>query len=166
MTSRGPNGETLGEMLMLSEYVAHEYPGARAFLRLGLGTIETVVTMPGLEAADLGQFKGLRRYADAVIILPTELILLEAKMRAEPGAIAQLGLYARLVPLTPELQPYLDRPLVKELVFAIPDPVVSLLAADAGVRIKTYRPAWLAQWSAERNRRKSRVPRTGGLVPD
>lgn len=153
----------LGEMRLIGEYVARTYGDATIFLRLRLGQLE-----PGPGAGDLSEserrtYNVYRRWADAVIVRPSELILIEAKMRAEPGVVAQLDLYARLLPYTPELRPYLNRPLVKELLVAIEDPVVSMLAREQGIRVSVYLPPWFGAWAAHRRRRSHAPRRTGGL---
>ena len=165
MTTGADAGGPLGEMRMLGEYIAREYPQATVFLRLRLGVIQPVGNHGDLDPAELRFLSALARYADAVVILPQEIVIVEAKMRSEPGAIAQLGLYARLAPMTPDLQPYLNRPIVKELVCSVPDPVVDLLARESEVRVKVYAPSWLPAWSAKRNRNKIRAPSPGGLLP-
>lgn len=166
MTSPELDRLPLGESRMLGEYLAREYGDATVFMRLRLGTIEPAGQYPDLSPSERGIFRALARYADAIAVRPSELVIIEAKMRAEPDAISQLELYALLAPQTPELQPFLDRPLVMELVVAVPDPVVQLLADRRGVRVRHHAPAWLPRWSATQNARKRGAPRGGGLVPE
>ena len=155
----------MGEMELLAEYVARTYPQDLVMMRVRLGTVTTEVDLSGLPERSRGIVQVMARWADAVIVRPHELVVLEAGMRSDTGDVSKLQIYGSLVPLTAELRPYLDRPTVLELVVAIEDPVVTAWAEAAGIRVRLYKPAWLAEWSAKRNRRESRAPHHGGLLP-
>ncbi len=150
---------TYGETRMLTEYLAFQYPEARVWERMRLGPLEAVGGAEGWTEEELAMSGVFRRWADAVVLLEDELVIVEAKMRSAPDGVAQLLLYRDLAQLTPELAPYLGRPLVLELVVAVEDPAVSRLCAQQGVRQRVYRPDWLAQWSSSRHRREARPPR-------
>mgnify|MGYP001581549101 FL=1 len=153
----------MGEMEMVAEYVSREYPAADARLRVRLGTIQPAIAGRVLTPEESRALRPVLRWADAIAILPAEVVLIEAKIRAEPGAIAQLEVYRDLFPLTAELQPFLNRPLTLELVCAIEDPAVTAYARTRGIRVKVYRPSWLQEYLAKRARRETRPPRLGGL---
>lgn len=106
-----------------------------------------------------------RRFADAVVITRTELVLIEAKMRSAPDAIGQLLLYKTLVRETFELLDWAHLPLVLELVVAVDDPAVRRMAEEIGIRVKVFRPAWLAQWAAQVNYRESVAKRDFSSTP-
>ena len=84
-----------------------------------------------------------RRWADALVYPPPDLILLEAAIRPEPGDISKLELYAMLLRHTPELSPHLDAKTRLILLFAIEDPAVTYLARKHGIEAVEYKPAWL-----------------------
>lgn len=84
-----------------------------------------------------------RRWADAIVYRTHELIIIEAAIRADPGDISQLGLYAYLVPLTPELKPHWNKKIIKMLVYAIEDPATIKIARENQIRCVEYKPSWL-----------------------
>jgi hypothetical protein len=153
-----------GETRMLTEYLAWSYPGAIVWERLRLGPLQPTSSAEGLSPEELSMMGVFRRWADAVAVTRDELVLIEGKMRSEPGAVAQLLLYRDLVSLTPELNDYRDRRLVLELVVAVEDPAVRRLCDQQGIRHRVFRPDWLAQWSAGRHRREGRAPRDLGAA--
>ena len=149
------------EQRMLSEFLAEHYPGVEYRLRVRLGKIQPRIETELLtdeERLNLGVF---RRWADALVIQPDRLILIEAKIRPQPGVISQLQLYARLVPNTPELQEYLDRPLEMLLLYAIRDDLLIAMAREAGIKSRYYKPAWIDEYIAELYPRERRASRSG-----
>lgn len=144
---------------MLADYVADHYPDADAYFRQRVGPITTLTASDGLTDAERGMLGSFRRWVDVVVVTATEVVVVEAKMRSKPDALAQLRLYRDLVLATPELQPFLDRPLALELVVALEDPAVTRLAREFGVRHRVFKPAWLAEWLAQVRPREGRAPR-------
>lgn len=149
------------ELRMLSEFLAENYPGDDYRTRIRLGKIQPRIEGTFLteeERLHLGVF---RRWADALVIQPDRLILIEAKIRPQPGVISQLQLYKRLVPNTPELQRFLDRPLEMLLVYAIQDALLIEMAREAGIKCIHYRPEWIDEYIAELYPRERRATRPG-----
>lgn len=165
---RGPERYPFGETRMLAEYLAWQYPNAIVWERMRLGPLRPASGEGERSAEELALLGVFRRWADAVTVSSSELVIIEAKMRSVPDAVAQLLLYRDLARLTPELVDYRDRPLVMELVVAVEDPAVRRLCEQMGIRHRLYRPDWLPAWSASRHRREARAPRdlssaAGGL---
>ena len=149
------------EMRMLAEFLAENYPGDEYRVRVRLGKIQPRIEGKFIteeERLNLGVF---RRWADAIVIKPDRLILIEAKIRPQPGVISQLQLYARLVPNTPELQDFLDRPLEMLLIYAIQDDLLIEMAREAGIKSISYRPEWIDEYIAELYPRERRATRPG-----
>jgi hypothetical protein len=147
------------ESRLLAEYVAATWPNALVKLHCRLGPPVTNESGQFASAQELNLLGGaFRRWADAVIVEPTRLIVLEAKMVGTPAVIGQLELYLELVPRTPELAGYLDRPLVGMIVFGVEDPATSALARRRGYTVATFRPAWFDEWLQILDRRHRRAP--------
>ena len=91
----------------------------------------------------LGEF---RRWCDAIVIMPDRLVLIEAKIKPQPGVISQLLLYARLLPKTPELAEHKHKPIEMGLVCAIEDPLVTHLAREMGILVVNYSPVWIKEY--------------------
>lgn len=145
---------------MVSEFLAQEYPGEEYRTHVRLGRIQPRVEgtfAGGAEERMLGVF---RRWADALIILPDRLILLEAAIRPEPGDISKLELYERLLPNTPELEEYAHLPVEKVLLYAMPDALLLTLAREHGIIVKYFRPPWIEEYLQELYPRERRAPHT------
>ena len=133
------------ETRMISEYLKTYYSSFSYILNIPLGRVD-----PGL-MRDLGYQKALgitrpfRPMADAVVILPRYLLLVEAKVWNVVNGLAKLPLYRSLVPHTPELQEYLPRGVIMQLVVAWTNPNLEIMARDQGVSLKIYSPDWLQE---------------------
>lgn len=157
--ARGTVLTRFGETRLLNEYLVAEYKGAIVYPRLRLGAAMPLTPGEALDESELRMVGVLRRWADAVVITDQELVVIEAKVRAAPGAASQLLLYDELVPFTPELRPYLSRRRVLELVYAVEDPAVSRVCERLGIRCRRFVPAWLPEYTAQLHRRETRAPR-------
>lgn len=104
-----------------------------------------------------------RRYADALVYRTHELILIEASIPSHPGYVSQMLLYKRLIPMTPELADYKHLPVKMLYLVTFEDPVVTAMARENGIEVVVYSPPWVIAYWAERERNKSRPPKSGGL---
>lgn len=149
------------ELRMLAEWLAETYPRAEYMTRVRLGRIEPRVDSGQLTDAEIRQIGVHRRWADAVVLLQDRVLLIEAKIRPQPGVISQLELYARLLPHTPELADHIHKPLEIVLLYAVEDELITLMAREKGFRCVYYRPAWVDAYLDELYPRE----RTGGRTP-
>jgi hypothetical protein len=85
-------------------------------------------------------------YADGIILTPSEVLCIEAKVKASPSAIGQVLFYLRLMLSTPEVQPYLAIPFVPVVLFAEDDAAVNQFARQMGVRVELYTPVWIQDY--------------------
>ena len=161
---RGSDLTKYGEMRMVAEYISQTYPDADVYMRLRLGSLRPDGTDRDLSPAEEAMLGVFRRWADAVVVTRDEVIVVEASIRSDSGDPSKLVLYGRLVPLTPELRPHLDKPLVLELVVAIEDPAVSALAHEMGIRTRVYPPPWLPEYLSNLYRRERRSVQGRGLA--
>jgi hypothetical protein len=153
------------EQLMLSEWLAKEYPQYEYRMRVRLGTYpierdEAGRYLPDAEMRMLGVW---RRWADAIVFLPDRLVLVEAAIRPSPGKLAQLELYKELIPHTPELAEFRDFPIEMVLVYAIEDPVLIKLAREKNIRCVHYIPKWLPAYLEILYPRERRAPSPAGF---
>lgn len=145
---------------MLVEWLTRTYPGDAWMTRVRLGSPRSSVPRADMTVEERAMVGVWRRWADAVVLLPEELLLVEAAIRPNPGKIGQLELYQMLVPHTPELSQYRDRPVAMVLLYAIEDPAVNLLARRKGIRCIQYKPEWLPDYLELLMPRERRSPRT------
>lgn len=147
------------EMQMLSEWLAKTQQGKRWMTRVRLGSPRSEYPRPDMSVEEQAMIGVWRRWADAIILTDTEVEIVEAAIRPQPGKISQLELYAMLLPMTPELEPWKGLPLHLILLYAIEDPATTALARQKGIRCIQYKPLWLdayLQLLLPRERRGSR----------
>lgn len=144
------------EMRLVSEYLVNAYPRAIHLTRVRLGTWEPRAEELHLTESELRMLGSFRRWADAIVITSSEMVLIEGALRPDTGEASKLEIYARLVPSTPELRDYLDRPLRLELVYAIGDAVVVQYCRERGIRCVEFRPPWLDEYFASLAARQGR----------
>lgn len=151
------------EQRLVAEWVAQAFPHAELRTRVPLGAVDPALDDSGLSASELRALGVWRRWADALVIEPHRLHLVEGKIRSQLGALEQLAVYAKLLPLTPELAELRHLPLELHLVWAIPDPIVEALARERGILTHRFRPAWIESYLRALDTRKARPSRVGGL---
>jgi len=144
--------------MLLREWAAIKYPGVllREQLRLGptAASLPGVTVSPALEAA----LRVENWYADGLMILPTSILMIEAKVMAVPAAVGQVLFYKRLASTTPELAPYANLPVIPVVLYAELDSTVSLFAQQLGCRVEVYTPKWIADYLTQvQFRRRSSV---------
>jgi len=125
------------------DYVLNKYKSfIRVFYNLRLGPPPEWVAraVPGVPA---GTYRPWQRYADAVVVTEATIDLIEAKVHNWKVGVGYLLEYEKLLPQTPELRPYLGRPVRKILVIPLPDPWVIQNAAAYGIIVDIYCPDWL-----------------------
>jgi len=148
------------ELRLTAEYLNKEYPGAIHMLRVRLGGLHPVLKAENLTEREKRLLSPFKRWADAIVIKADEMVLIEVAIMPEPGDVSKLELYARLVRHTPELEQYRSRPLVLELVYAIEDPLVVVMARERNIRVRYFRPKWVDDYLLERAHRMREAPAT------
>jgi len=138
-----PRDWTPRERRLVSEFTVKFYEGYEVRFQVSIGaTPRRLMGRFMTEATErlVGKF---RRWADALVLLPDRVVLIEGKIVPQPGVISQLDLYERLIPKTPELQEHSHKPVEKLLVCAIEDPVVTQMAREQNIRVVVFRPKWI-----------------------
>jgi len=134
------------ELRLISEFLNEWFPDFPHMLRVRLGRPPRLAEIPGLTPEEEALLGVWRRWADAIVIMPSKLIIIEAAIRPDPGDISKLELYERLVPFTPELEEYAHLPVEKWLVYAIEDAAVLAMAEEKGIVCVEYRPRWIEDY--------------------
>jgi len=148
------------EMRLVSEYIAKYYPNSVSLTRVRLGPTHPQLLSEDLAEEEKRMLTVWRRWADAIIVTRTRLILLEAAILPDPGDVSKLILYEYLARYTPELQQYLDRDIEKVLLIAIEDPVLTTIARAAGIEVVLFCPDWVKGYIQTLAQRKQRAPLT------
>jgi hypothetical protein len=147
--------------MLLQEWVTAKYPLARVFYELRLGPTQKhlvgVQVSPVLEA----MLRVANWYADAVLVTPTEVLVIEAKVDPDPGAVGQVLFYRSLIYSTPALAGYTTMPVMPVVLFAEDDSGVTPFARGLGCRVEIYTPPWIATYLETRQFRNRSTPSPG-----
>lgn len=144
------------ESRLLSEWIQKTYPENKVMYRVRLGPYPGWAQKMIEEGVPSELYKIYQRWADAIIILQNEVILVEAKIKANPSVIGQIILYATLLPKTPELSSIKDMPIRKLILTALRDPDVEELAKTFGIEIAVYAPTWVIDYLKELRKYRER----------
>jgi hypothetical protein len=134
------------ERRYVQEYVNERFPD-RDFV------IYNVAVGPPPEAlakahpeVPLEHFRRWRLYADAVVGWKGLLVLVEAKIRKPKDGVGSLLQYAPLIHQTPELAPYVGRPIQMRLVTPRQDPRVIQFAASHDIIVDIFYKDWVGEY--------------------
>lgn len=103
--------------------------------------------------------------ADAIVILPDRVIIIEAMVRHEPGALEDLIKYKMLFKETEEFKPHWNKPIELWILTPLDLPFYEKLAADMGIKIIKYKPSWILEYLNTYPRRYSRGKLSGLEYP-
>ena len=150
---------------MLAEYLATHHRAAKTIQRVRLGPLEHTVPDPTLTEAERKLIGAAwRRWADAVLIEPDALTVVEAAMVPDPGDVSRLATYLKLVPSTPELAPYRERALRGLLVWGVDDPFSRQVALEHGLVVEIFRPSHWLQFLSVKRARETGAPRASQVL--
>jgi hypothetical protein len=82
-------------------------------------------------------------YADAVVVWPDRIEIMEFKVHDPMRAISQLLYYKALAMTDDELKKFMPRPIVLKLVYWRYDPNIEALCRANGIVLEVDHPAWL-----------------------
>jgi len=142
------------EIMMIGEWVAETFPDVSWATNVRLGPLIPRNRDGQFTPEEMRLLGVWRRRVDALVYLSDRLLVVEAVLRSDPGKLSILEVYARLVPQTPELEPYLHLPIQKVLLYAVEDPVVTQLAREQDILPIHYVPSFFDQWFNKIARRK------------
>lgn len=133
------------ETRMTAEYLLQEFSQFPHMSAVPLGVVsEALMTTEGYEKA-IRMSRPYRPEADAIVILPRHLLLIECKVWRIIDGLHKLPGYKSLIPVTPELQQYMPREIIMRLVVGWTNTNLEIMARAAGVEVKLYAPPWLAE---------------------
>ena len=90
------------------------------------------------------------RYSDLVGLTATELLVVEAKMVADPGALSQLRYYVQLIYASPIYAENRDKVIQGVLVWAVDDWAIHQQANADGFRVDVFTPPWVQEYLVTR----------------
>ena len=146
------------ETRLLMDYLAATYPGRRWYTNVRVGALEPHALRPGMSEAEMRLLGGWRRYADAIVGPPPDVVVVETTIWKAVEKIGPLMEYLALVPETPELAELRSYPLRGELVSPIPDQRAADICGRVGIRFVVFKVTWLDETIAAYGRRFRRAP--------
>lgn len=113
------DGKLWKESDLINDYLKKKYPTKLQWRRVHVGPLP--------DTEDARFYKVTQRWADAIVFdaEAEEIIIIEAKLRTDAGAIGQLELYAELFPTTPQFNSLRTKQIRK--VFLCPDTDIGLI---------------------------------------
>ena len=155
----GPRRRIQASTQLLHDWITLAHPNAWVKYEMRLGP--TPLSIPGYPVTPQTEAM-LRRanmYADAVIIEPGAVTVVEAAVVGYPGKISQLRAYAALIMNTPELAPYIARQLIEMHLWAVDSEIAHQMAVAHGQQVTIYTPPWIENYLSEKYwRRGSALP--------
>lgn len=148
------------ERRLITEYCIQVYPDATHLFNVRVGGHHPSLHPEALSPSERRLIGIFRRWVDALVIRPHELVLIEGAIYPDMGDISKLKGYAYLIPFTPELKPYQNYTLSLEYVTPILDPFVKMMCLDNNIRYVVFRPSWIESYLRELSPRKQRPPLT------
>ena len=130
----------------LTEWLSLNYPPGSWRTNVNIGVPE----LYGKTDISQAEYKYIKRSfsakADAVVFLPSEVHIVEAKIRDDRGKIEQLLIYEWLFKKDPEFKAYWDYPITKILLTPKDMGLLEKFLAELGIKVVYYKPAWLMQY--------------------
>jgi len=128
---------------MLLEFLLKTYPPGSWFTNVRLGMPHPEVARVALTPEEERMLWITLPMADAVVILPDRVDILECIVRPEWWRITQLKVYGKLFPMTERFREHWKKPVRLILLTAILNPFMEWLARDEGISVVLYRPIWI-----------------------
>jgi hypothetical protein len=145
--------------MLLREWAALKYPGVLLQEQVRLGPTAATVSGVSIDPTLEAMLRVELWYADGLLITPVEVLIIEAKVKADPSAISQVLFYQRMAIRTPALADVLHLPLTPVVLYAESDNDVTQFARQLGCRVEIYTPGWIADYLvAVQFRRRNQTP--------
>lgn len=141
------------EERLISEWLAYIHPSAQHKLRVRVGPLPPEAE--GLTELGISPYlyTGVRHWADAIVIYPDRVILIEGKFKLRSDVLGQILINYELFQESPEYQDILGRPIELQVLYAIDDPETRKALERRGIKVTQYLPPWAEKAYAERIRK-------------
>lgn len=136
----------------VSWYCAKAYGDFPVRLRCPLGPIPPELIQLHGEAKARRIHRPWRPEVDALVLLPGQIVLIEAKIQKYMDGLSKLPVYKSLIPVTPELREYRDLPV--RMILLLPTRIAWVVAAAErmGVDVAYDAPDFILKVWAERDK--------------
>jgi len=141
------------EERLVSEWAAKTHPEARVHFRVRVGELPEEAATLSAEGISPYMYGVVRHWADAVVIYPDRVLVVEGKLKLSSMALGQIIVNTELLGSTPEFRDRWDTPREGLLLFAYGDPETEKTAVAMGYKTERFCPAWAKKAYVERMRK-------------
>jgi len=141
---------------MLIEWLLKTYPPGTWRTNVRLGRPHPEQRARAVAPEELRAFYPWMPSADAVVVLPEEVHIVECLVRPEWWKAFQLVLYEEFFRITEEYREHWEKPVRLILLSAVTNPIVTKARRKIGVRVVTWRPPYVDEYLALYPYRKRR----------
>lgn len=127
---------------MAREYIEKFYSDRMHWYRIEVGEIPDKLDDP--------IYTKVRRWADAIVVMPDHVLIIELKMIAKPEVTAQLANYIELFRETPMFQDQRELPVKGRVVCALVDEKTKSFIERGGFEVEVYKPANFDLWYSKK----------------
>jgi hypothetical protein len=133
------------ETRMVSEYLLKNYFKFPYIIKVPLGALPDDGLKREGFALTARTLRPFRPEVDAVVLLPRHLLIIEAKVWNIVNGLAKLPMYKSLVDITPELQQYMPREVIMQIVVGWTNPNLERMAQVHNIQVRVFCPDWLKE---------------------
>lgn len=141
------------EERLVSEWAAEKHPGAFVHFRVRVGELPPEAEKVSALGISPYMYGVVRHWADAVVIYPDRVIVVEGKLKLSSVALGQIIVNTDLFGKTPEFRDTWHKDREGLLLYAFGDTVTEETAISMGYRTERYCPPWAKKAYVDRMRR-------------
>lgn len=130
---------------MVSEWVIQEHPEAKVKIRARLGPLPPGAQALIAEGLNPYIMSPVRHWADALILYPDRTLLVEGKLKWNPGGLGQLLVYEHEFDRSPEYQDRYDLPLHLVALYGFINPADIEILDNLSIQRVRYCPPWVQE---------------------
>jgi hypothetical protein len=134
------------ERRYIVEWAETRYPGAKKIFNAPIGPVPQQIIETFGFTKGIRFFRPYRHKIDCLVFLSDKLIAAEAEIWIPKSAIRDLILYKQLLPQSPDLGEWKNKPM--EFWLVMPERIgwVEEIARQNGIFIDIFKPDWIAEY--------------------
>jgi len=141
----------------VTEWLAMKYPVGTWQTNVQLGELDTSQYFVQPTDSEIAATKPWLPECDALVILPDEVHIIEAKIRDDRGKVEQLLLYGFLFKRTQRFRQHWNKPVKLILLTPMQQGNLEKWLNSLGITVAYYTPAWLLDYLGKLPKRQLRA---------
>ena len=126
------------EAKLVNEYLISKFPDDLQWRRVRVGPVPT--------KEDARYYGVMLRWADAIVKHNNIIIIIEAKIKPDLGAMSQIEEYIKLFGQTPEFSEYWALPRKGLLLTCFDSLDIKISCAERGIEYVVFKPVWINEY--------------------